>query len=857
MRWWWWLVLCWPAVAHADWGVALVDSYGATVVARWYAEGAVLVGSGADADLQHPSLSVSHALISNDQGQLAILPLAGKVLLDGEVITQRTTFGHEQTVSLPPFTLRFLGFDTESEDDSENEAEYDDTENEAEDPDAPPDSDAQRDALVGDIGRSVEHGRPPEFQKQAYAFCHDPEFGKRSGVVGVDFCAIFDETSDDVCPEARKHCAQWRTSRGGMMFGRGGGGKGGARRVSKPSQPIVLPAIPPVIAWIVVGVGLVLVLIWFVRIWQQGKKDLLAELAQTSVLDEAARNLQALPETRAQALLVLAAQAMAAGNFSEAAILMHLAVLRFLDDENLARYHPSKTNGDYLRAIRSHRPLAQLFRDVARQTERLRFGDGRVDEAALPQLCVQAQQLLKRRDPGIATSSVAVLLALSLSACGNQGGERRAYYSYGPAGLSAWPDLLESAGMQVTIHTGQWSKIDPETTVAVIRTSAAGRAGWPDRFSIDPLLDKQIDVVLLDDLGVSSLFFPVVPGPTSSSSTAVTLALAAGESNPCKRRFDDWDIVLGQAPVKLPPGRVLRATGMASSSTISAHAWSLSSFLVANPVDRGFHALAGQRYDAGGVPLPGCFYLFSDRDLFTNASLSRGPNAALVGRFFGRLVAESLRGAPSEEWSPEDGSVVFLDSFDRWSVTQEGDELNGGDGDSETEAPNHTEVMAASNLLPFLAQSFFGLALFLWAVGAAFGPLRDRKRSEHKAFVNHVEAMGRLYARTGQPGLTHAAQSLARLLVLRLRNQLRGGTRQGWSALAAELAAKHQVPEAHVRAVLRLGIEQKNELGAPGPQDPAPSSPEVLGALTRLLGVKSSGPSAPKKGGRLGAGPGE
>ncbi|CAN0597064.1 unnamed protein product, partial [Laminaria digitata] len=48
--------------------------------------------------------------------------------------------------------------------------------------------------------------------------------------------------------------------------------------------------------------------------------------------------------------------------------------LRHLDDEGLARYHPSKTNGDYLRAIRRHRELAGLFKRVVFETERLRFG---------------------------------------------------------------------------------------------------------------------------------------------------------------------------------------------------------------------------------------------------------------------------------------------------------------------------------------------------------------------------------------------------------------------------------------------------------------------------------------------------
>jgi hypothetical protein len=134
-----------------------------------------------------------------------------------------------------------------------------------------------------------------------------------------------------------------------------------------------------------------------------------------------------------------------------------------------------------------------------------------------------------------------------------------------------------------------------------------------------------------------------------------------------------------------------------------------------------------------------------------------------------------------------------------------------------------------------LAQGLVTLALLYILLGAAFGPLRDPVHTEHKAFVEHVEAIGRQYARCGLPGITHASSSLARLVVMRNRERIRGAG-AGWAQVARDLAQKHDLAEEHVRAALRLGIEGKSELGAPRPEDPAPASETMLKTLSRLLG---------------------
>jgi hypothetical protein len=95
-------------------------------------------------------------------------------------------------------------------------------------------------------------------------------------------------------------------------------------------------------------------------------------------------------------------------------------------------------------------------------------------------------------------------------------------------------------------------------------------------------------------------------------------------------------------------------------------------------------------------------------------------------------------------------------------------------------------------------------------------------------------------------GLTHAARSLARLVVMRHRDQVRGGPSGGWASVAQHLSQKLEIDEKDVRAALRLGIDGTSELGSPGPEDPSPSSERMLRTLSRLLGGKS-GPEKKKR----------
>jgi hypothetical protein len=278
----------------------------------------------------------------------------------------------------------------------------------------------------------------------------------------------------------------------------------------------------------------------------------------------------------------------------------------------------------------------------------------------------------------------------------------------------------------------------------------------------------------------------------------------------------------------LPKARRIVWDGYSTTATVSSHPLRLHpviSYAGDYQSGGGLAAVAysAERFD-GEATLSGCMYVFSDRDLFTNASLTREPNAKFVAAFFASIVPEGQR-------------VAILDRLDGYT-TGSGGGGGGGAGSEGPQNPSPARTFQASNMLPFVLQALATMVLLFMLLGAAFGPLRDRATREHKAFVEHVEAIGRQYARTGQAGLTHAAHSLAKLVVMRNRDRVRGGTSGGWLALSKHLAETHAIPEEDVKAALRLGIEGVTELGTPMPGD-RPSSSRILHTLSRLLGARS------------------
>jgi hypothetical protein len=850
-----WVVLSAGAAEAQDgvWGFTIFDQKGDLVSAKWPEQESFILGSSRDAYLRLDDLEPLHAYFELLDGKFLVRPMYGAtVLVNGRRIEAETEFDTRDEIQIGRYRINFYL----STDDPPEELPP------AAAPGIVPDDGGDAVAAIvpaaspADAAERAHLARKDEYAKPSYAFCHDPEFGK-DGTWGADLCPMFDATSDEVCPEARKSCPSWTYPKASFDWftgdGDGGGsgsgsgkGKGksagegkGARPSSRVSERRILIPLPKEVGLVLLALVAGALLFWFIKSMRSaGWEGEELELGDEA-LSEAARNLQALPDARSNVLVKLAQRALARGEDVEAAILVHLAVLRYLDDEGIARYHPSKTNGDYLRAIRRHKPLAALLRGVAMETERVRFGDGKVDGHAIAAHIREAEVLLARRATfdgieGAAPAATMLVLLLSpiLQSCPSEGGVP-AFYAHDPAGLSSLPVILNAAGLPTDVGHMKLADVAPEVGVVVLRTSAARKGAWPKNLSLDDVLDRGTSVVVIDDADAASYFMPVRGDTSLPSPTAVPLEVAsAAPDSSCSWKIADLRVHFsGDKAPAVPRGR--RLVWNTASSTSSAVRYDLEIYpavtYAGEPELAGLGpaavAYAAERV-AGEGGLAGCIFVFSDRDLFTNASLTRETNARFVAGFFGSLLQQGQ-------------TIQILDRLDAWSASPSsggaGGSGSGEDGDDAPQSPAKT--LEASNMLSFVVQGLLFLVLLFIFLGAAFGPLRDRVKTEHKAFVEHVEAIGRHYARTGEPGMNHAAVSLAKLVVMRNRDRVRGGPSGGWGAYAKHLAETHGLAEADVRAALRLGIEGKSELGTPRIDDPKPGSSRMLETLSKLLNI--------------------
>jgi hypothetical protein len=375
--------------------------------------------------------------------------------------------------------------------------------------------------------------------------------------------------------------------------------------------------------------------------------------------------------------------------------------------------------------------------------------------------------------------------------------------------MAALPALLRAGGLAVTVTTRKLAEVPVNTGVVVLRTGIS-----PDvlaELRVDTILDRKVAVVVIDDTYGANKLLPIeyVAGSTRAASRAA-MTLDYPEGIGCGVDPEVLADATDDAPVRIPHGTMMRTASTAPIlRSLSAHPVALAPLLVdADTLESSNTAFAfsGWREERDQNELEGCLFLFASDSLFTNASLANAPNASLVAAFFAALV-------------PAGQQVVFLDMLDPHGHASSG----------------MARAVNASHLLPFLAQAALFLIALMIAVGAAFGPLRDPIAIRHKAFVEHIEAVGQRYASLGRPGRAHAAWALGKLLMMRHRHQLRG-TDASSVALARLLAEKSGLEETQVRQALALA-ESDAEIPTEGG---LPTEAAVLETLSTLAAGRGS-----------------
>lgn len=302
-------------------------------------------------------------------------------------------------------------------------------------------------------------------------------------------------------------------------------------------------------------------------------------------------------ETDASKLLGRARDLAARGDYGRAIELSYAALLRQLDGQGLIEVHPSRTSGDYVRALGDHDRLQRDVRDVSRDVERVKFGDVPASADVYAAITARVAPLLGKI---VAIAIVAIGLGAQ-AACASDhalaaGTKGAAVVS--PSSAQGFVDLLTVMGRKVRYRSASLAKLEGRRTVVLM----------PDA----TLSEAEMNDVLVWVEGGGTL---VTAGPLPASEG---LTIRRGPT------MDDrlWSPSLKGAAPRAPAGSTLDLSGVPDDA---------SQLIVA----RGSEPyIARVRHGKGAI------IAFADGALLTSIALAAGQNEAFLRDLFNPLPGD-------------------------------------------------------------------------------------------------------------------------------------------------------------------------------------------------------------------------
>jgi hypothetical protein len=475
-------------------------------------------------------------------------------------------------------------------------------------------------------------------------------------------------------------------------------------------------------------------------------------------------------ESDAARLLGRAAALREAGRHEHALYIFLQAALAALDARRAIRLASGRTYGEYVRECRepsAREPLRELVREV----DRVKFGGAAATSVASGLAAERAGRLVR-------AAATLAALTLALAACGSHERPRRT--ASDPAGTEVLEELLSRQGVTAGPLVGALARLPMPSPGA-----GAGRAVLVDleRTPIDEptarhLIEWAREGGVLVLLGRIDLW-PAALGATSAASTSVevttSVEVALDDDEPSDPD-DPRPRAVRYAGRLAAPAALSMDCGPGAGSSSDEHtlAWTGDGVAFASVCAVGAGAVVGVASD----------------DVFTNIGLMHPGNAEVAFAIVARSHASDVRIA-----QPMDG--IAPPSSPAASLARAG--LGVG----------MWHALAASLLL-------------FWSAGVRLSRAADAQQAPRRAFVEHVEATGFLYARAGASG--HALTAFARFAVERLRAAMPRAA----SGPVAFLAQRSAAP-----------FEDCDRLcaAATSPPDPRATAAENLAALRRLTAL--------------------
>jgi len=429
------------------------------------------------------------------------------------------------------------------------------------------------------------------------------------------------------------------------------------------------------------------------------------------------------------------------------ALQLYLAAsLRALDKRGAVRLSVDRTNGEYVRSCSDADARAGL-RDIVREVDRVQFGREEATAEAAEKAARQAMIIVR----GVKMALLA--LTVALFGCGGMGGGRHA--GDDPAGGELLLELLHRQDIRVEALQGSLSSLPLPTPgggagPAVLVDTERTEMDDETRAHLLEWVDAGGSLVLAgapynwpEPLGVSAA---MSFGPTKLSARrllALTRALATtydGDDD----EYDEADVGAAEGvpvyAIAIEHGEVGTRITLSPPKSSERVAWFDDGAIYAAVVAHG----------------KGRVLAIASDELLTNAGLARPGSAAVA------LAVLSNAGRPEFKIAPPEGGVV----------------------------PPSTPMSAMSRAglgLGMVHALLAAVVLFL-AVGSRLARPRPATPPARRAFAEHVEAMGALYARTDNG--PHALAAYARFVEERLRARMPRGA----SDIPAFLASRARLP---------------------------------------------------------------
>ncbi len=605
-----------------------------------------------------------------------------------------------------------------------------------------------------------------ELSKTDYSFCSDPEYVLHKSERPL--CRYAPQMKE-LCPAFEGNCQRpaeqdW----GNDSFLQGRLWKGKSDAPDEPPQPMTL-SLPQGLAeffrlvffalLVLLGVGTVFWLIRNLVTWRAENKEP-ADLTGDGPSSEApAAAAPRVVETDVQRLLTRAKKRAAEGNFSDASSDLHAALLRHLDHHGLLHLHSSKTNGDYVRSLRSQPEWREALRGSARVVERIQFGDYTPDRSIF-------SDLLARIEPLVTRAMLLLVLCIGsgwLSGCGDADNKQRPNHHWGPltdhgaAGFSSLVHLLEQKNVEVRNHTGSIRKMDPETFKLLIHDrTALEEDDWQ---SLEDWVRNGHQLIIAGDRNGADHF------GIHTKEAKCEGPVFFSEFYPGYRRKDDQ-------PYSDPATLSVFASAHTLEHEFSADYSPLLS------CEAGMVAISKQ-VGMGSV------LVLADADLLSNAALASQDNA---------LVISSLIASP-------DTTIEFAGG------------LTGAG------APSPYEALYNAKLGLVILQLALLLVVLYWSRGAAFGKLRDPVERGRRDFIDHIHALGRVLARSKGSG--HALSSYSHWALERLHERIRPGARLSLIELSEAIAKRTGRKPGDVMRILAEAASSRQSDGPVSDRNPA------------------------------------